>query len=129
MPQKAAHSRETRRLALRALVLVLIILCPLAYSVVRGVSSPGAEAPEPPDAETTSCVVDEGREIRTTRDMRLRHWELLRGVREEIVRYGKRGGISLSKCRECHTSRVRFCYRCHESASVKPDCWGCHYYP
>jgi hypothetical protein len=126
MQLQAANSRVTRKLALRALVLVLIILCPLVFSVVRGVSTPG---PERPDAKYTSCIVDEDREIRTTRDMRLRHWELLRGVREEIVRYGKRGGISLSKCRECHPSRVRFCYRCHESASVKPDCWGCHYYP
>ena len=129
MPEKAAGSGVGGGRALLALALALIILSPLGYSIVRGVGTPGTEPPERPDPKHKSCVVDESRNITTTRDMRLRHWELLQGVREEVVRYGKRGEIGLGKCRECHTSRKRFCYRCHESASVKPDCWGCHDYP
>ena len=129
MPQQTANNRPGSRQVLIALALAVLILCPLGLSVVRGLSTQGAEPPEMPDAKHASCVVDPSRGITTTEDMRLRHWELLLGVREDIVRYGKRGDISLSKCRECHTSRERFCYRCHESASVKPDCWGCHYYP
>ena len=61
--------------------------------------------------------------------MRRHHWELLRGVREEIVRYGKRGEIGLDRCRECHTSRERFCNVCHDAVSLTPDCFDCHYYP
>ncbi|MHC4400818.1 MAG: hypothetical protein ACYTG0_14170 [Planctomycetota bacterium] len=129
MPEKAAGNGVERRRAFLALALVLIILSPLVYSVVLGVSTQGAEPPERPDPKHASCVVDEAKDIRNTRDMRLRHWELLRAVREEVVRYGKRGDVGLGKCGECHTSRERFCYRCHEAASVKPDCWGCHYYP
>ena len=61
--------------------------------------------------------------------MRFHHWELLRLTREEVVRYGIRGDVGLNRCGECHTSRERFCDRCHEATSLHPDCWGCHYYP
>ncbi|MFC2085001.1 cytochrome C, partial [Bacteroidota bacterium] len=67
--------------------------------------------------------------VRETEYMRHHHWELLRTIREEVVRYGKRGEINLKKCQECHTSRERFCNKCHDAVSMKPDCYGCHYYP
>lgn len=122
MPQKAAGSRQ----ALLVSILGLIILCPLGFFIVRGVVSLGAEPAEPllerPDEKHESCVEE-------TEYMRLHHWELLRGIREEVVRYGKRGEVGLDKCRECHTSRERFCDRCHNAVSLKPDCFGCHYYP
>ena len=47
----------------------------------------------------------------------------------QVVRYGIRGEIGLKKCKECHTSRERFCTKCHEAVSLTPDCYGCHYYP
>jgi hypothetical protein len=77
---------------------------------------------EMPDTIHKTCVKD-------TEYMRFHHWELLRDVREEVVRYGNRGEISLLGCRDCHTSRERFCNECHDAASVRPDCYGCHYYP
>ena len=52
-----------------------------------------------------------------------------RWLREEAVRYGRRGELSLNKCIECHGSREAFCNRCHEAVSLEPDCFGCHDYP
>ena len=112
--------------AIAVAIIALIILLPLGYSVVSHIFAKAAEKPEPfleqPDAKYKECVKE-------TEYMRLHHWELLRVVREEVVRYGKRGEIGLDKCQECHTSRERFCNRCHDAVSMKPDCYGCHYYP
>lgn len=105
---------------------ILIILFPIVYSIISHVSVQSQPRPEPflerPDARYKNCVKD-------TEYMRFHHWELLRAVREEFVRYGKRGDISLSKCKDCHTSRERFCNKCHMAISMTPDCYGCHYYP
>lgn len=105
---------------------VVIILLPLGYSIVSNLFASAARGPQPflerPDEKYKECVRD-------TEFMRLHHWELLRAVREEVVRYGKRGEIGISKCRECHVSRERFCDRCHNSVNLKPDCFGCHYFP
>lgn len=125
-PNKAANSRPGRGRVLLAVVIVLIILIPLGYSIASRIIPKGVEVPEVflerPDAKYDRC-------IRETEYMRYHHWELLRGVREEIVRYGKRGDIELNTCRECHTSRERFCNACHDAVSLTPDCFECHYYP
>ena len=114
-------------MARRRLILpVLLVLLPLGYSVVSSVVPPDTRAAEPflerPDAKYDRCVKD-------TTYMRFHHWELLRDIRKEVVRYGERGDIGLNKCRECHTSRENFCNRCHDAVSLHPDCFGCHYYP
>jgi len=106
-----------------ALVLVLVPLaCSTVSQVIPKRTEPSAVFLERPDPKYKNCVRD-------AVYMRFHHWELLRGIREEVVRYGVRGDISLSKCRECHTSRERFCDRCHNAVSLTPDCFGCHYYP
>lgn len=105
--------------------IVIVILLPIVYSVIDFAiaRSPSGELfLERTDARYTNCVKD-------STWMRYHHWELLRGVREEVVRYGKRGDVGLFKCRECHTSRENFCNRCHDAVNLTPDCWGCHYYP
>jgi len=107
-------------------IAVLIIAFPLGYSIAGYLFAPGdPDGPpflERPDPKYDSCV-------RETVFMRYHHWELLRSVREEVVRYGKRGDVGLSKCRDCHTSRERFCDKCHHATSLTPDCFDCHYYP
>jgi [DsrC]-trisulfide reductase subunit J len=107
-------------------ILVVIILIPFVYSIVKSIFMPGIPESglflERPDEKYENC-------IRETEYMRYHHWELLREVREEVVRYGKRGDISLDRCRECHTSKERFCNKCHDAVSLVPDCFGCHYYP
>jgi hypothetical protein len=105
---------------------ILIILFPFGYSVVSTIFArdvPTSEVfLEKPDPKHENCVRD-------VKYMRYHHWELLRQIREEVVRYGKRGDVGLKKCRECHTSRERFCDKCHNSVSMTPACYGCHYYP
>jgi len=109
-----------------AIIVAVLILIPLGFSVVAQVSQKRTEPPndflEKPDPKYKDC-------IREASYMRFHHWELLRGIREEVVRYGKRSDVGLSKCSECHTSRERFCDQCHKAASLTPDCFGCHYYP
>jgi len=126
MPMNVTDSRSGGLSAVFTIFLVLVILFPLGFSAVQLLVSPNAPAAEPflemPDPQYKECVRD-------IEYMRLQHWELLRHVREEVVRYGKRGEINLAKCRDCHTSRERFCNRCHDAASVLPDCFECHYYP
>lgn len=109
-----------------AVIVALLIFVPLGFSVVSQISPKSAEPSRPflekPDPKYKECV-------REASYMRFHHWELLRGIREEVVRYGIRREIGLSKCPECHTSRERFCDQCHNAAGVAPDCFQCHYYP
>jgi hypothetical protein len=109
-----------------AVTVVVLALIPLGCSFVSQISPDGGESAESflekPDPKYTEC-------IREASYMRFHHWELLRGIREEVVRYGIRSDEGLSRCPECHTSRERFCDQCHNAASVVPDCFGCHYYP
>ena len=107
-------------------ILVLIVIIPVGYSVVSHVSAQSNQIPqqflEKPDPIYKNCVKE-------TEYMRYHHWELLREIREEVVRYGKRGEIGLDRCKDCHKSKERFCNQCHNATSLTPDCFGCHYYP
>jgi len=107
-------------------ILSVVILFPIGYSIISFVfaqTSPNTELfLEMPDSTYKDCVKD-------TDYMRFHHWELLQGVRAEVVRFGIRGDISLSGCRKCHTSREKFCNKCHNAVSLYPDCFSCHYYP
>lgn len=121
-----------RKFHLIAGVPAVLILLPIFWHAFGLAPTTTVSAGEPflemPDPQYTECVKREGM-IDTAEDMRFHHWQLLRKVRVEVVRYGMRGDLGLTRCSECHTSRERFCDRCHDAASVKPDCWGCHYYP
>lgn len=105
---------------------ILIILFPLGYNVVGSVFSQGTQKAQPfierPDEKYKKCVRD-------TTYMRFHHMALLKGIRDEIVREGKRGEIRLNNCRECHTSRERFCSQCHSAVNLNLNCFDCHYYP
>ena len=105
---------------------ILIILFPPIYSLFASVFARAGQTSElfleRPDAKYEECVKE-------TEYMRHHHWELLRAIREEVVRYGIRGELGLNKCKECHTSRERFCNKCHNAVTMTPDCYGCHYYP
>lgn len=124
MSEKQANTGGKGRLAI--VILVVIVIVPFAYSTVAHVLAQGQPETEPflapVDPQHENCVKD-------STWMRYHHWELLRGIREEVVRYGKRGEVSLNTCQECHTSREQFCNRCHDATSLTPDCFGCHYYP
>jgi hypothetical protein len=118
-------SCETGRARL-AVIVPLLVFIPLCFAVVSQVSSNSTDSSssflEKPDPKYKDCIREAGY-------MRFHHWELLRGIREEVVRYGIRSDVSLSKCRECHIHRERFCDQCHKAAGLSPDCFDCHYYP
>ncbi len=107
-------------------VAVLVILLPFGYSALSWAVARKPAGPQPflerPDPKYDRC-------IRDTTYMRFHHWELLLTVRDEVVRAGHPGDVTLKKCQECHTSRERFCDRCHNSVNLHPDCWRCHDYP
>ncbi len=108
-----------------AAIPILIILILIVYGVISQVVALGTEPPqvvlERPDSKYDKCVKD-------TEYMRYHHWELLRGIREDVVRHGKRGELNFNKCKECHTSREKFCDQCHNAVNMTPDCYGCHNY-
>ncbi len=105
---------------------VLIILLPIGYSVARALIPERADIPsvflERPVAAFQNCVEE-------TSYMRVHHMDLLKRLREDVIRHGIRDELSLEQCGRCHTSRQRFCDRCHRAAGVHLDCFGCHYYP
>ena len=76
---------------------------------------------EAPDARWENC-------LRDAEYMRFHHMDLLKEAREDVMRAGIKGGITLAGCGDCHHNRELFCDRCHEEASVTLDCWGCHFY-
>ncbi len=117
---------ENRSGAKMAAIPIVIILLPLLYSFFSFVFVQDSQGAQPflemPDPQYENCVKD-------TEYMRHNHWALLRNIREDVVRHGIRGEVSLRNCRNCHTSRVNFCDKCHNATSLTPDCFGCHYYP
>ncbi len=104
-------------------ILALVILLPIGYYAARDAFSRSSEPfLEKPDPKYKECVRD-------TQYMRLHHMELLKELRIQVVREGKREKITLESCRECHTNRGRFCNQCHNAVNLYPDCFGCHNYP
>lgn len=112
---------------LSAVGAVLLIFFPMGYSLgaylVRADAlenvRPFLERPAP---EFKECLEDAAY-------MRFHHMDLIKEIRDAGVRGGAIRSTSFSSCRGCHTSRERFCTRCHLSVNLKPDCFHCHYYP
>ena len=123
---KLSTALHNKRLGAVVIVLLALTLLPLGSSLVRFAFARGDQMAgtflELPETEGASCV-------RETEYMRFHHMDLLKQIREEFVRDGIRGNVSLQACRGCHPSRAQFCDQCHEAASVILDCFGCHYYP
>ena len=104
-------------------ILVVVILLPIGYYAIGDTVSPTADLfLQMPDPQYKECVKD-------TKYMRFHHMDLLKEIREEAVREGIRGDISLTDCRKCHEDRSRFCNRCHNIVNLNLDCFGCHNYP
>ena len=108
-----------------ALPLVLVLI-PLIASLFSGIFAhgEGKSAPflERPGPEHESCV-------RPTEVMRYHHMDVLKEIRDDAVRDGRRTDLNFERCASCHTSRAKFCDRCHEAVNLTPDCFGCHDYP
>ena len=105
---------------------ILAILLPLGISLAQFASS---QAREDRQAFLKLPADKEKKCVREVSYMRYHHMDLLKQVREEAVRFGRRGEITLDGCRECHSDREGFCNQCHNAVSLNVDCFGCHYYP
>ncbi len=105
-------------------VLFVVLLSPMIYSAATNGLFGGTTMPElvlPTNAE--QCIED-------TEYMRSNHMNLLKHVRDDVVRDGVRNvSQTLSNCKTCHEKRAEFCDRCHEYAGAKPECFECHYVP
>ena len=106
---------------------ILIIVLPFIYSLAGAVfgGDPQAVLPllEYPDpAQYKECV-------RETEYMRFHHMDLLKELRIKVVRDGQPQELGINSCRGCHPNKDQFCNKCHNTVSLYPDCWGCHYYP
>lgn len=123
---KLSTALYNRRLGVVVVVLLAVTLIPLGSSLVRFAFAHGDEMTEAflelPEPDSARCVRD-------AEYMRFHHMDLLKQIREEFIRDGIRGNVSLKNCRSCHPSREQFCDKCHTAASVILDCFGCHYYP
>ncbi len=78
--------------------------------------------------------------VEPTQFMRTSHVNLLNDWKEMVVREGKRTyrssngkdyvmSLSNTCISQCHTSKAKFCDRCHDYMNVKPYCWECHNFP
>jgi hypothetical protein len=110
------------------IIFVLFITIPIWYNHGDAGNAPKPELPK----DAKSCVL-------SAEAMRSGHMQMLNEWRDEVLRDGDRGTITIDgkeykkslmlTCMECHTSKKKFCDTCHDYASVKPYCWDCHIAP
>ncbi|OAG27858.1 sulfate reduction electron transfer complex DsrMKJOP subunit DsrJ [Thermodesulfatator autotrophicus] len=110
------------------IIFVVFVTLPFWWNVGKAVPKVEVELPK----EYTSCVEDKSFMIRE-------HMKLLDNWRNEVVRNGygvyvnSKGQTFHMKfqegCMKCHSSKERFCDRCHNFVAVKPYCWNCHISP
>lgn len=109
-------------------VFIVVATFPVWYS--RATGDPGLRPKVELPAGETKCVEDK-------QYMTAWHMDLLNSWRDAVVRdgkrlyiseaYGDKHEMSLTKtCLKCHTSKEKFCDKCHEYADVSPYCWDCH---
>jgi hypothetical protein len=101
---------------------------PLLVTLVGFVSHPSAETTWLERARAqTACILPRA-------EMRYQHMTHLKSLRDRVVRDGDQSEVrraqaqGITSCKGCHAHREQFCDRCHEQASVSPDCFRCHAY-
>ncbi len=109
-------------------IFVLFITFPVWYNHLDAGETPKLVLP----TTAKECV-------RPAAEMRATHMKLLNQWRNEVLRTGDRGFFKVdgkeyqkslqNACLKCHTSKKKFCDKCHEYASANPYCWDCHLAP
>ncbi|NCO39898.1 MAG: hypothetical protein COZ06_33125 [Armatimonadetes bacterium CG_4_10_14_3_um_filter_66_18] len=112
-------------------VFLAVVTLPIWFTLAAG--NP-AHRPQPELPAGGQCV-------EPSEFMRDRHMELLNQWRDAVMRHnqwryraadGKEYAMSLSNTclsSSCHSSKARFCDRCHSYANVNPNCFDCHVDP
>lgn len=119
---------NTGKVIVGIIVFILFFTIPFWLNLGKVKALPKPELPK----DETKCVED-------TDYMRAYHMHLLhewrtRKIRKMQVYYmnheGKLYIMSLQRtCMKCHTSKEKFCDRCHQVVVTHPDCWRCHIAP
>ncbi|MDI6687080.1 MAG: sulfate reduction electron transfer complex DsrMKJOP subunit DsrJ [Desulfobacterales bacterium] len=116
------------------IIFVIFITFPFWYNMGKA-----APVPEP---KLTDKAKLEKECVEPKQFMKVEHMQILDVWRESVVRNasrtyvsktGKKFNMSLASgddsCIGCHSSKVDFCDKCHNYASVRPYCWTCHIEP
>ena len=112
------------------IVFLGLMTFPLWYNAGAAYKAPELEKP----------AAEKGKEcVEPIEWMQAEHMQLLDEWRDHVVRdkdrvyhstMGKHFTISLQNtCMDCHTSKTKFCDKCHDTAEVTPYCWDCHIAP
>jgi hypothetical protein len=112
------------------IIFLVLITFPLWYNLGSGSAT---KAPELEiGTKEKQCV--ESKEF-----MKASHMKLLNQWRDWVVRDGKRVYTSTTgkqytmslqnTCTKCHSSKEKFCDRCHNYVDASPKCWDCHIAP
>lgn len=111
-------------------IFLVLALSAVGYNMIAGGDKKAPEIEKPKGYD--QCVLPKD-------EMAKSHMVILNEWRDEVVREGKREKVAAGDfmaekslqngCMHCHTSKVKFCDRCHEYASVYPYCWDCHIAP
>ena len=109
-------------------IFLALITAPFWYNLGRTSAPPKLEI----GTQEKQCVESKA-------FMQAKHMVLLDQWRDEVVRDGKRiyvnstgkqFNMSLQNtCTKCHSSKTKFCDRCHTYLNVAPNCWDCHIAP
>lgn len=112
------------------IIFLIVMLTPFWYNSLTGKAAYVPQLKIGTDAR--QCVEN-------TSYMKSNHSDLLNKWKESVMREGirvhKAGDgklyvISLTgTCLNCHSSKAKFCDRCHDYAGAKPQCWDCHIVP
>jgi hypothetical protein len=123
--------RDRSLIYLGLLIFLAVVTLPFTYNLAVGSGAePQLELPQ----NATECV-------EPVAFMRSSHMQLLIDWRETQVRDNVRKytssdgrefniGLTNTCLEQCHTSKEKFCDRCHSYAGVQgPYCWDCHIDP
>jgi hypothetical protein len=111
---------------------IIIFLVLITFPIWYNLGSPS----QPPKLEIGT---QEKQCVESTAFMKSSHMKLLEQWRDAVVRdgnriytntSGKKYEMSLQNtCTKCHSSKEKFCDRCHNYVDAAPKCWDCHIAP
>jgi hypothetical protein len=110
------------------LIFLGLMVSPYIYNATTSPAAPKLEV----GTQEKQCV-------ESTPYMKANHMKMLDTWRDQVVREGKRIYVSSTgkeyvmslqnTCMKCHTTKTKFCDRCHDYLDVSPNCWDCHIPP